>query len=285
MRDLRIAFALLFFLIFSFSVFAANSLDVVINEVAWMGTGISYNNEWIELYNNTNKEINLNGWTLKAEDGTPDIALVGNIPAKGFFILERTDDNTLPEIPADQIYKGSLDNKGESLKLYDNSGNLIDSVDCSNGWFAGNNKTKQTMERKNPKLSGSDPNNWQTSQNSGGTPKAKNSKQLKLPEIGSLTEYPSGIFINEILPSPEGPDLENEWIEIFNENNFEVSLSDWKIKDIAGKTKTYTFPKGTKISAKGFLVLKRPITKITLNNNRDGLNLIQPDGKIIDEVS
>ena len=33
------------------------------------------------------------------------------------------------------------------------------------------------------------------------------------------------------------------------------------------------------------MVLKRPITKITLNNNGDGVLLIQPDGKITDEVS
>ena len=96
--------------------------------------------------------------------------------------------------------------------------------------------------------------------------------------------YPSNIFINEILPSPEGPDFENEWIEIFNSNNFEVDISDWQIKDEVGKTSAYTFPKGTKISGKGFLLLKRKESKITLNNNGDGLLLIRPDGKIADEI-
>ena len=33
------------------------------------------------------------------------------------------------------------------------------------------NETKQTMERKDSLLSGSNADNWQTSQNSGGTPK------------------------------------------------------------------------------------------------------------------
>jgi len=94
---------------------------------------------------------------------------------------------------------------------------------------------------------------------------------------------PTGIVINEILPSPEGPDNKEEWIEIFNQNDFEVDLSLWKIADTVGKTTTYTFPKGTKILPKGFLLLDRPKTKITLNNS-DGLKLIQPDGKIIDLV-
>jgi hypothetical protein len=76
-----------------------------------------------------------------------------------------------------------------------------------------------------------------------------------------------------------------EWIELFNQNDFEVDLSGWKISDILGKITTFIFPAGTKISAEGFLVLSRPTTKITLNNDGDTLNLIQPNGSIIDKVS
>ena len=97
--------------------------------------------------------------------------------------------------------------------------------------------------------------------------------------------YSSGIVINEILPSPTGPDTEEEWIEIFNQNNFEVNLSDWQITDAVGKTNIYIFTKGTTIAPKSFLVFSRPTTKIILNNDGDGLNLLQPDGKIVDKVS
>lgn len=294
-KILKITLVFLFFLFFPLLVKATNSLDVVINEIAWMGTEISYSDEWIELYNNTNQTINLEGWVLKAKDGNPTIELAGKIRPNDFYLLERTGDDTLPNILADQIYTGALDNKGEKLELYDNLGNLIDPVDCSSGWFAGDNKTKQTMERSRVRP-GSDPDNWQTSENPGGTPKSENSviqenqieSEIKdLRESGSppALDYPEGIVINEILPSPEGPDDTEEWIEIFNENNFKVDLSNWKIKDIIGKTKTYIFPKGTKISAKGFLVLKRPISKITLNNDGDGLKLIQPDGDIVDTIT
>jgi len=96
--------------------------------------------------------------------------------------------------------------------------------------------------------------------------------------------YPIGIIINEILPSPEGPDAENEWIEIFNQNDFEVNLFQWKIKDKEGKITAYAFPKETSISSKGYLVLFRSLTKITLNNSKDGLFLIQPNEEIIDSV-
>lgn len=96
--------------------------------------------------------------------------------------------------------------------------------------------------------------------------------------------YPSGIFISEILPAPEGSDEENEWIELYNANTIEVNLQDWKLQDIEGTAINYIFPKDAKIAALGYVVLKRPETKITLNNDRDGLGLFSPNGKIMDSM-
>jgi len=152
-----------------------NTLPIVINEIAWMGTETAYQDEWIELYNNTNLSLSLDGWILKAGDGTPEINLTGTIAPRSFYLLERTDDETVPDIPADQIYTGSLGNEGEDLAIYDKSANLIDQVDCSAGWFGGDNSTKQTMERKNPSLPGNNSENWTTSNSPGGTPKSQNS--------------------------------------------------------------------------------------------------------------
>lgn len=289
-------FVILFLILIHSSTAAANPLDVVVNEIAWMGNTVLGNDEWIELYNNTENSINLDGWQLVAQDGTPKINLSGTIPANGFYLLERTNDDTVPGISADKIYTGALGNNGENLKLYDNLNNIVDEVNCSEKWLAGDNAAKQTMERKID-------NNWQTSQNPGGTPKSQNSIIVQIepqpqdepPE--SIVEvkpqqptqqpkiYPTDVVFNEILPSPEGADEKGEWIEIFNQNNFEVDLSDWQISDTVGKITTLTFPAGTKITPNGFLVLSRPDTKITLNNDGDGLNLIQPDGKIIDSVT
>jgi hypothetical protein len=294
---------ILFLLLSAFPVQAADSPKVIINEIAWMGNKISYADEWIELYNNTDSQINLAGWKLVSQDGVPEINLTGTIPGYGFYLLERTDDNTVPNVLADQIYSGALGNNGETLYLYDESQNLIDSVNCSSGWFGGDNKTKQTMERINSTASGDNPSNWQTSQNPGGTPKAKNtSVKISQPESGSRSTstegsppttnltgnqkvYPSNVFISEILPSPEGPDETDEWIEIFNQNNFEVDLTDWKIQDLSGKIVSYAFPEGTKISPLGFFLLSRPTSKITLNNDADGLKLVQPGGKVADQVN
>jgi len=160
----------------------AEYLDVIINEIAWMGTEGSVNDEWIELYNNSSSSIDLNGWEIISNDKTPNIFLKNRIPAKGFFILERTNDTTLPKIKSDLIYKGNLSNNGEHLKLTDNNKKIIDEIDCSKKWFFGDNEVKKTMERKDILIKGDGPENWQTSESPGGTPDCKNSEGQKIKE-------------------------------------------------------------------------------------------------------
>ena len=174
---LKIVFCLILILFFCVSTtVSANNSGVVINEIAWMGTKNSYSDEWIELFNPNASSVSLDGWRIQTSDNKLDISLSGEIRANSYFLLERTDNNTLPSIKADQIYKGSLSNNGQKLFLIDNSSkNIIDEVDCSLGWFAGDNETKKTMERINPLLPGSNPDNWQTSQNIEGTPNKINS--------------------------------------------------------------------------------------------------------------
>jgi hypothetical protein len=170
----RIGFFVLLTLFLPSLCFSAQPLDVVINEIAWMGMEKRATDEWIELFNNSNQTIDLKGWKLISIDGTPTITLAGNIQPQGFFLLERTDDQSIQNIPADLIYKGALNNKGEGLQLLDQKGKIIDEVNCQQGWFAGNNQTKQTMERNNSKEQGSLSTNWHTSKNPGGTPKVEN---------------------------------------------------------------------------------------------------------------
>jgi len=300
---------------------AADPLDIVINEIAWMGTKANSSDEWLELYNNTNQTISLEGWGLYEGGGETLIEpLTGTIEVKSYYLIERTNDATINNILANQEPSSwggyGLKNSGEHLQLLNQNSLIIDEVDCLAGWFAGEaSPDYKTMERKNPQTSGSDPSNWATNNGSiingkdaegnpiNGTPKAKNSLSLTTEPSASQPEpetelllpeepqpepqpviYPSGILINELIPSPEGPDNLEEWIELKNINNEEVGLSKWKIQDTTGSVTTYTFPEETKIEPKSFLLLSRPISKITLNNSGDGLNLIQPDGNIIDEV-
>ena len=126
--------------------------SIIINEVAWMGTGASADDEWIELYNPGGTSVTLVGWELRGADGAPIIELSGTIPAGGFFLLERSDDNTVSDAPANQIYTGELENTGETLYLYDASvpsRRLVDSANWNGGnWPAGTTTTLGSMERR-----------------------------------------------------------------------------------------------------------------------------------------
>jgi hypothetical protein len=135
-------------------------LDVVVDEIAWMGTTISPNDEWIELYNNTDSPVDLTGWSLTAADGTPNIPLSGAIPAGSYFLLERTNDDSVPGVTRDLLYSGALENEGEDLVLRDSACNVIDRVDCTAGWFAGHNEARVPMVRVDTSANGTWASNW-----------------------------------------------------------------------------------------------------------------------------
>ncbi|MDD3067199.1 MAG: lamin tail domain-containing protein, partial [Candidatus Gracilibacteria bacterium] len=166
MRKLTL-FCILIFCLFPRGVFAdeAPTMSVVINEIAWMGTPSDDNDEWIELYNTTNEDIDLNGWSLKSADGIPSIEFTNGevIKANDYFLLERTDD-TAVSVKANKIYTGALSNSNpaEYLILRNSEGVLIDEVNASGGWFAGSNtpNPRISMERINPNVSGSEASNW-----------------------------------------------------------------------------------------------------------------------------
>ncbi|MFH1375386.1 MAG: lamin tail domain-containing protein, partial [Patescibacteria group bacterium] len=149
--------------------------EIVFNEVAWMGSVDSANDEWIEIFNTTaNKNFDFTGWKIMAADGTPEIELAGQINASEFFLLERTDDDSAPGVAANQIFTGGLGNDGEVLILLDSAGTEIDRVDGSDSWsLGGDNNSKKTLVRIAD-------GNYRTSFEVGGTPRMANFREHNL---------------------------------------------------------------------------------------------------------
>jgi hypothetical protein len=105
---------------------------IMINEVAWAGTLASASDEWIELFNPGETAISVDSWSLH-DDGDLTIALNGVIAPHGYYLLERSDDQTIADIPSDLLYSGSLSNNGDRLQLLDPTGTLIDSANIQGG--------------------------------------------------------------------------------------------------------------------------------------------------------
>ncbi|OHB14303.1 MAG: hypothetical protein A2431_02435 [Candidatus Zambryskibacteria bacterium RIFOXYC1_FULL_39_10] len=143
------------FVIFLFLVFPAISFaQLIINEIAWMGTTESANAEWVELYNTTSENIDLSGWGLYEAGGdTLMISLSKNIIANGYFLIERVTPSVSDSVSGIDDVSGSFGGGGlinlpggEFLVLKDVNGNIIQSLDFSSGWLAGDNTTKETMQ-------------------------------------------------------------------------------------------------------------------------------------------
>lgn len=207
--------------------------EVIFNEICWMGSENSSRDEWLELKNLTDKEVDLTGWQIINKDQKLKIFLEGKIFKNEFFLLERGDDDTLPDVEADLIFNGPIKNNNEIIYLFDENCNLQDIVEGIPNWPAGENKTKRTMERKIDF-------SWQTSEKPGGTPKAENSRgfleliekekeKKELPKIS--LDCPTEIFSQkefEVLFSVQG--LKN--------NTYDLKISILKISDESEQKRT-----------------------------------------------
>ncbi len=126
------------------------SASVFISEVAWMGTSQSASDEWIELCTIGDAQ-SLDGWTLKSDDAGLNILLSGQIASQSCYVIERTDDTTLPERSAELVasFGSGLSNTGENIRLINSQGAVVDSLVSGSGWelVGGNSTTKETPQR------------------------------------------------------------------------------------------------------------------------------------------
>jgi hypothetical protein len=217
---------------------------VIINEIAWGGTASDAADQWIELFNITDQPINLSGWSLIALDGELAVTLTGVINAEDYFLLERTDDNTVSDIPADVIYTGAMDESGETLQLLDVAGNLIDTANLAGGpWPAGSlGPGYYSMERVDPVLPDI-PTNW--ADNNGvihngldaggdplnGTSRQPNSNTLDPPEVvptpteAPTSSAPSPTPTESPTPAPTATDVPSDTAAAKGEDQPPASLA------------------------------------------------------------
>jgi len=157
---------------------------LVINEIAWMGTPVEgvdakqyWRYEWIELYNAGEQTVSMQGWRIELYSGEQldfTILLYGNVPAEDYFLVGASDK--IPGVNINYVtLAGKFKNPGQRVVLKDAEGAVVEEVDAGSGWYGGDNDLKLTMERRFPDRPATDEENWGSSQNTGGTPKAQNS--------------------------------------------------------------------------------------------------------------
>ena len=249
--------------------------DIIINE--FVSDPADGDEEWVELYNNKEVDIDLNDWTL--EEGSEAVTnLEGILTANGFIVFEKP--------------KGNLNNKGDIITLK-YKGLTIDKVTYGN-WDDGQ-MTDNAPATGDPYSVARISDGWDTNHDFNDfqitttlTKESANvltSEEEESEEFGE--DFSTDIIINEVFPNPEGKDNENEFIELKNIGEEAVDLDSWKLGD--NSSKKYTIDsedlETTQIQPGEILVFLRSVTSIALNNSGiEKAKLYQPNGNLIDEV-
>ena len=238
----------------------ASTFDVIINEIAWAGQSGFTSDEWVELYNPGSTTIDLNGWRLAADDGTPNVTLTGTIAPGGYYLIERSsDDLSVFDIPYDDFFTGDIGNNNEILRLYDDLGNEIDVANSDGGaWPAGSaSPDYATMERKG--VVADSPTAWAS--NNGikvngfaangttpirGTPRQKNSQSYA----------PLDVVISEIAWAGTKAYFGDEWIELHNPGVTTIQLDGWILTNRSGSL-YISFDSGNSIGPGGYFLIER----------------------------
>ena len=164
-----------FFILFLLITPSFVSAQVVINEIAWMGSSIEkvepsqfWRYEWIELYNSGEVSF-LDSWSIELHRDELDfrIPLNGTIESNGYFVIAASDKIEGFDVNYSNL-GGKFFNGGQRVVLKDSAGTIVEEIDMRKGWVAGKNDSKKTMERR-------DADSWGTSIFVNGTPGDVNS--------------------------------------------------------------------------------------------------------------
>lgn len=189
--------------------------DIVVNEILYRRTD-ELSPEFIELFNNTDKNFDVSGWTITdAGNNTGEVAGSQFLPAGGFLVLTDLEDfaNNLQN----GVYLSgfpSLNDSGDEIVIRNEQGVTIDSLFYRDTW--GGNEPGVSLERKDPGRASNDASNWATSTAPLGFSAGSESSVFELDQ-----SPPEIIFANQ-----KGGMVEivfSEFVEITSETVIEVN--------------------------------------------------------------
>ncbi len=231
--------------------------EIVINEISY-NPALSFNTEdWIELYNNGENDVDISEWIFKDSDDTHIFSIPAGTRLNSNSYLVICVDTTLfkPLFPEVSNYIGNtgfgLSGSGELIRLYDDQMNMMDSLvyDDNAPWPTQPDGNGPTLSLKNPDLDNTLGQNWAASVGYGTPGKINdtfvnvNDQKSTLPtEFALFQNYPNPFnpttLIRYSIPQNSFVTLKvydvigNEIAELINEEksagNYEVEFSSLK---------------------------------------------------------
>lgn len=195
------------------SVKSALAEHIVISEVQI--SGVTTNDEFVELYNPTASDQDLTGWRLaRKTSGTSSANLVtnlsGSIPAHGYFLITPPTGYT-GAIPADLVYSpaGTRISADNTVYLYgSDSATLVDKVAIGDGATDGEGnpaplpEAGQSIERKARTSSTSESMESGDANQGNGEDTDSNSDDFILKSVSGPQDSTSSAEILSVSPSP-----------------------------------------------------------------------------------
>jgi hypothetical protein len=148
-----------------------NAPNIVINEINY-NPSLSFNTEdWIEIYNNGESDVDISGWIFKDSDDAHIFSIPqGTVLQKDAYLVICIDTLLFkPLFPLVSNYIGNtgfgLSGSGELIRLYDNQMTIMDSLvfDDNAPWPTEPDGNGPTLSLKNPDFDNTLGENWAAS--------------------------------------------------------------------------------------------------------------------------
>ncbi|RUM65450.1 MAG: hypothetical protein DSZ05_06085 [Sulfurospirillum sp.] len=157
---------------------AAQIPKITITEINYDSDKNHDSGDWIELYNNSNTTVDLSGWSIKDDKDTDPFIIPDNIllQPKSYLVITQNGADFKANFPDVQNNIGDflfgLGKKGDSVRVFNAQGLLVDSVTFNKSWpdAKGNGKTLSLID---PDSDNSISTNWVAADNFG-TPGEQN---------------------------------------------------------------------------------------------------------------
>lgn len=204
--------------------------DVVINEIMYNSSDDLVTGDWIELYNATDYKIDLSGWILKDEDDTHEFRFQygTDIPSNSYLVVSadlesfNSQYDDVSPLLGEMGY--NLAGGSDQVRLYDNTGAIVDSVQYSDEvpWDSTADGTGYTLELIDPMSDNSLPTSWKRGSQLGGTPGSPNTVIVSTEEQRSV---PSKFSLKQNFPNPFNPST-NITFELPNQIRVKLTVYD-----------------------------------------------------------
>lgn len=210
--------------------------QIVINEIMYKSPDSKDTKDWIELYNNSDFQIDLSGWIFKDSDDSHKYVIDSGtiISPDDYLVLINDKSEFTSNYPFISNFQGSFDfglGRGDLLRIFNDKDELIDFVkyESSAPWPADADGKGASLELIHPNLDNNLVASWIASAKELGTPGEKNSRydSVLLPKSveNDFYVFPNP-FCEYVFITKTNPDINISKVELYDLIGNLISIQD-----------------------------------------------------------